>query len=372
MRLSYSIVTLLVLSALVFPRVSADVVTEATVSGGYQGNLFNDSNSTGDVYASAGLELKYYPSSVTQIAAGAMYNAFSKYGDLSNLTGDLSFTIIPIPASSPISLTLTGAVAVRRFGQLYKLYDQVGATADVIISYRLSSWAYWQSSVSYLNTSYIESDYASNHGVDFSTGANFTVLGSNSITLKAEYSHRSFDQPTLIQGDSGYTIANSQVNSEMFEIMGFLLRYSRPLGEKTGINLSAGHRQLHLDNDYAVLGYTVDYLSPWSNLWEGTSLSGGLKHILPKQVIAELSLAYYDKNYVDVIELSDDTSEKYWQDARYDQLTTLSLAISRSISLESGTMITPSIHLGYRKNQSSTGFFDYEDIQASFSLKTTF
>ena len=371
-KLSLLNVVFLVLSILVVSSASADVETEGMIGTGYQSNLFSDSNSTGDAYAYAGMQLKYYPSASSQLIAGAKYNAFAKYSDLSNLIGDLSFTIIPTSASSALTLSLAGSVSIRKFGMLYKLYDQVGATAGANIGYRLTSWARWQSSVSYLNTSYINSDYGSNRSINIGTGLNFTVMGSNSLSLMLDYSRRSFDQPTLIPDSTGYSYGNDRERSETFEITGAILRYSRPIGEKTGINFSAGHRQLQIDNDYAVLGYTVDYLSPWADLWEGASVSTGLKHFFPNQLTTELSVTYNDKTYVDVVELAESNDETYWQDDRHDRLTTLSLSLSRPITLKNGKQLLPSFYLGYRKNQSSTGFFEYEDIQTSISVKVGF
>jgi hypothetical protein len=176
----------------------------------------------------------------------------------------------------------------------------------------------------------------------------------------------------LLQDSAGFAISSGQDKSETFDVTGILLRYSRPLGERTGVSFSFGHRLLHVDNGYTVFGYTVDYLSPWADLWEGPSFSSSVKHFFPNQLTTELSLAYYDKDFVDVVEVSDVTSETYWQNAREDQLTTLSLIISKPISLQSGKMIIPSLFIGYRNNQSSTGFFDHGDIQASLSLKATF
>lgn len=369
MNLSIPKIMLLALFAFVASNLNAEVVTETTIGSGYQGNLFNDSNSTGDAYASAGMELMYYPSASTQLAAGAQYSAFASYGDLSNLTGNLSVTIIPTPETSPFSLALAGAMAARKFGALYELYDRVGATVGADCSYRITRWAYMQSSVSYLINSYTNSDFGSNRGIDIATGINFTVLGSNSFALRMDYSRRSFDQPTLIEEDKGNGPSNSRSESDVFDITGVLIRYSRPLGERTGLNLSIGHRQLHVDNDYTVLGYTIDYLSPWTDLWGGMNISGGLKHFFPKQITTELSFAYFDKSFVDVIELGEITGETYWRDTRDDQLTTLSLSISKPVSLQNGKQLSPSIYLGYRKNQSSAGFFDYEDIMTSISLK---
>jgi len=369
MKLLISIAVLFIVSGLAALDVNADVVTETTIGSGYQGNLFNDSNSTGDTYASAGIVLKYYPSSSTRFAAGAQYNAFASYGDLSNLTGDLSVTIIPTPEGSPLSLALAGAVTVRRFGTLYELYDQAGTKIGADISYRLRRWAYLQSSVSYLNTSYTNSDFGSNRGIDIATGVNLTVLGSNSLALRAEYSRRSFDQPKLILEGAGSTLAVGQDNSETFEITGILLRYSRPLGERTGMNLSIGSRQLHVRSGYAVLGYSVDYLSPWADLWEGPSLSGSVKHFFPDQFTTELSFGYYDKSFVDVIEFAESSGETFWRDDRNDQLTTLSLSISRPVLFQDRKLFTPTINLGYRQNHSSTEYFDYEDVWASISLR---
>ncbi len=346
----------------------AELITEAVAGSGYQSNLFNDSNSTGDTYASIGIGLKYYPSNSTEFKVGGAYNAFADNKDLSNFTGDLSFTIIPTPESSPFSVALKGGLAVRKFGVQYNLYNQVGVAVGADIGYRLTQKIYLQSSAEYLNNSYSKSDFGSNRGFDVTTGFNLSFLGSNSLALSFDYSHRSLDQPSLVQDGEVNSIIESSSQSDAFELTGMQLRYSRPLGERTGLKFSFGHRRLHVDNNYAVLGYTIDYLSPWSDLWEGSSLSAGLKQIFPHQIIANLSFAYFDKSYVDVIEFGDTDIESYWIDTRDDQLSTLSLSISRPVLLPSGKQLTPTLYLGYRNNQSSIEFFDYEDIQASFTL----
>ncbi|RKX22697.1 MAG: hypothetical protein DRP35_01325 [Candidatus Zixiibacteriota bacterium] len=369
MKLLQLKIMFLVLSVFIVSSLYADVITETTIGSGYEDNLFNDSSSTSDSYAFIGMDMKYYPSSSAQLTAGAQYNAFSSFSDLSNLTGNLSATIIPTPESSPFSLALTGTATVRKFGTLYEWYNQVGTSVGTDISYRLLRWAHLQSSASYINNNYTKSDFGSNQTVNFAMGINFTVLNSNSITFKMDYSQRLFDQPTLIQEGSGNSFSNNQSKSETFDITGILIRYSRPLGKRTGLNLSLGHRQLHLDNDYTVLGYTIDYLSPWSDLWEGMSFSGGLKHFFPKQITTKLSFAYYDKRFIDVVELDEFTSGTYWQDTRDDQLSILSLSISKPILIQSNKMFTPFLYFEYRKNESTIRFFNYENIMVSVSLK---
>lgn len=127
-------------------------------------------------------------------------------------------------------------------------------------------------------------------------------------------------------------------------------------------------RRLHIENDFAVLGYTIDYLSPWAGLWEGPSYSSTVKHIFPNQLTAELSFAYYDKSYVDVIEFAESGDGTFWRD---DQLTTMSLSVSRPVLVQDHRLFTPTVHIGYRQDRSSTDFFDCEDVWASIALKFT-
>jgi len=371
MKLSSQIVNLITLLVLMTPSLNAEVVTKAIIGGGYESNLFSDSNSTADQYATFGTDLKYYPSAFVQLSGTAKYNAFTTYGDLSNLAGEASFIVIPTKETSPVTLALRGNLAMRKFGFIFEVYDQVGSGIGADMSFLLTQRTTLQSSVSYSNISYVNSDYGSNRSIDLSTGVNTAIMGSNAIALRLDFSRRSFDQPALTQDGTGYALLAGQDKTETFDVTGILIRFSRPLGERTGMNLSIGHRQLHVDNNLTVLGYTIDYLSPWAELWEGVSFSGSVKHFFPNQLITELSLAYYDKGFVDVVEFSEEASNTYWRDNRIDRLTALSLNISKPISLQSGKTITPSFFLGYRNNSSTAEFFNYEDVRASISLKVT-
>ncbi len=369
MKLSLSTVLFLTLLVFMVHALNAEVVTEAIIGGGYLSNLFSDSSSVGDKYATFGTDLKYYPSASVQLSGAARYNAFATYGDLSNLAGEASFIVIPTSETSPITLALRGNLAMRKFGTIFDVYDQVGSAVGADMSFHLTQKTTLQSSISYSNNSYVNSDYGSSRSIDLSTGVNTTIMGSNALAVRLDYTRRSFDQPTLTEENTGYVLSVGLDRTETFDATGILVRFSRPLGERTGMNLSIGHRQLHVDNNLTVVGYTIDYLSPWAELWEGISVSGNVKHFFPNQLIIELSLAYYDKDFVDVVELSEEASDTYWRDARDDRLTSLSLKISRPISLQSGKTITPSFLLGYGVNRSSAEFFNYEDLRASISLR---
>lgn len=350
----------------------AEVVTEAYIGGGYESNLFNDSNATSDQYATLGANLKYYPSGSLQLTGAARYNAFSTYTDLSNFTGELSATFVPTPVNSPFTMSIQGSFAGRTFGTTYQLYDQTAISAGVNASYRLTPKLHVLSSVSYGADEYTNSEYGSSRSLDASAGLNATLPGSNSLAVGFDYTHRALEQADLLTDNPGHgQQANSNDNSDYFDLTGVRVRLSRPLGQRTGISLSVGHRQLHVDNNFTALGYTIDYLSPWADLWQGLSISGSVKHFFPHQFVVELSGAYFDKEFVDVLELDDEGTETYWADSRDDRLTVVNLKFSRPISLKDNTSMTPTVQLGYRRNESTVGYFDYEDLTATLSLGFT-
>ncbi len=347
----------------------AEVVSELNLGSGYRGNLFTDSNAAGDTYAAAGYRLKYYPSASVEFTGGARYNAFAEYSDLSSLSGDASLTAILTPATSRFTFALNGQAAYRTFGQLYQPYDRASGSAAASLGYAVAAGVHLMGGASYTNSVYTNSDYGSSHGLDLTGGINLTVVGSNSVALRADYTRRWFDQPDI--SGTGNPTAGTD-NSQMFEIIGLTARYSRPLGQRTGLSLSGGYRQLSVAGDYAVLGYTIDYLSPWSDLWEGQSVSASIKHIFPHQVKTEIAAAYYDKRFVDVIELDQGAGSFYNRESRDDILTTGSLTVSRPFLLKSGNLLTPTVSIGYRSNESTADYFDYNDAWGGLSLNVTF
>lgn len=346
-----------------------DVISSVSAGSGYQNNIFGDASAAGDSYAFLGGEFKYYPVSAMQIAARMHYNAYSTYADLSSLTGDISLTVIPTRESSPLILSLSGSAGSRSFGTAYKIYNRVGATAGINIGYRLTSRGLLYSSLTWTGMDYTKSEYGSNQGMSLSSGLHLSVFGSNALALSFEYSRLSYNRPAVNLTYSDFAAGTARENSDIFELTGIQARFSRPIGARTGLRLSAGYRQLHMDDEYTLLGYSIDYLSPWSDLWEGASLSGSIKHFFPKQVGCEVSFSYQDKTFADVIEADDMTDDAYRTGSRVDRLSSVACTVWRPVQTGRKTLITPELSLGYRNNRSSDDYFDYEDFQASISVK---
>ena len=96
--------------------------------------------------------------------------------------------------------------------------------------------------------------------------------------------------------------------------------------------------------------------------------SSDLKHFFPHQIKADLSVARYDKSFVDIIESVDETEESFWFESRDDKLTAITLSLSRPFSLSDGRLVTPSFNFSYRDNNSTAALYDYDDMVVSMSL----
>ena len=100
-------------------------------------------------------------------------------------------------------------------------------------------------------------------------------------------------------------------------------------------------------------------------------MSGSLKHYFPRQVITELSVAYYAKGFVDVLQLDPTGDGTSWWESRDDQLATVSFSLSRPWSPRGRRLVTPTLSVGYRQNRSSVHLFDYDDLWTSLAVTMT-
>lgn len=368
MKSTNTTIVLTTLLAITACAAGAEVVTEATLGSRYQGNIFSDSTMTDDVQTTVGAGLRYYPASFAELTSSIEYSTFGSHRDLSNLTGGFSVTVIPSSGASRFTPALSASATTRRYGPTYEPYDQRGASTQIGFTYRLAPWIHLGSQASYSLTDYYNSESGSNRGVGLSGDLHLSIAGSNALSIGYDYSRRAYDQAFVSSGAGVSSHDESEANTETLGVSGVHLRYSRPLGMRTGVNLSVGRRFMHLDGQYVAPGYTVDFLSPWADLWSGRSFSCGLKHFFPGQLTAEVSAVYLDKAFIDAYELASSDDGAYERYSRDDQMTTVSLSLSRVVSLGPGTRLIPSLKAGYRDNRSSLALFDYHDYWASLSL----
>ena len=372
MRRGQKLFVLLLLLGLIVPGAFAETITESSISTGYTGNLFNDSSAADDYYSTFNLELKNYHKEIMAFTIAGQYNRYYQYQDLSSVTGGTSLTIMPLDKTSPMTLAFAGQIAYQKYGAIYALYDNVGASVAANFTYRVSQRFYFLSGISFLHNTYTNTDYGSNQGFLLASGFHLTPFGSNALSINAEFSRKAYEQPVTVISGNGNSGENTIAKNETYDIAGLTARFSRPIGKRTGISLSGGYRHVEIDNDFSVQGYSIDYLSPWAELWEGGSLSGTVKHFFPKQITTEITAAYYDKNFVDIIELDELLNATYPGESRVDRLTTISASFSRPFVIDHTALLKPTVFIGYRHNNSTIEKYTYDTMRFSLALNLVY
>ncbi|UCE25339.1 MAG: hypothetical protein JSU74_04655 [Candidatus Zixiibacteriota bacterium] len=353
----------------------AEVVPEVTFTGGYTDNLFNDSSSLDDTYTAVSPYLKIYPSATTEISLSGTYTSYFDHGDLSNLSGRAGLTIIPDLKNSDLHLMFSGGIGGRSYGDLYEVYNNWGGSLKALFSYAIKNGVMLRGGGSASFSEYTNSISGDNDGVGFLIGLNATPFGSNSVNIEAGYSfHRYVTEFEIVETGRGQNSMSSLEGiKNNFQMADFSIRYSRPLGDRTGLSATLSRRLFVEQADSVVYGFTVDYLSPWTSMWEGTSLSARVKHFPGLDFIVESGFAYTDKEYIqslDVVILPDPEDpeaviEDYVLNQRNDERMAVFVKLQRPFSTGSRLMVRPSLQIRWIDNQSTDLRYDYSypDVQ---------
>lgn len=342
---------------------SADIITSVRFNSGYSNNIFADSVKTNDVHNTISGKLAVYPNSFTELSLSAGYTHYYQVRDLSNLDGSVSLTLIPTPETSPFTLTAHGAVSKRAFGTVFELYDTEQLQANLTAQYQLAPNASIRSTAYYTNTDYPNSDNVSDRYAGVSGGLNITLLQNNSFDIETIFYRKTY---------SAAYLDNIPNESNEFDFIDYKLRYSRPIGQRIGLNLTYRYHNLQSHNNFTITGYSIDYLSPWSSLWNGHALSAGMKYIMKSLIIMELSGQYADKQYVSTYETDPvGNGNNYTLNTRADQYSELSVKFSKTVLTE--TMICkPSVIVSYINNSSTNSLYDYDAVGLMFVASISF
>lgn len=361
--------------------VYAEVVPEVTLSGGYTDNLFNDSSSKDDTYTAVSPLLKIYPSTVTEITLSGAYTAYSDYGDLSNLFGSIGVSVIPDVKGSSFHYMFVGGLDARSYGEQFEAYNTWGGYFQALFSLVAREGIIFRGGGSASFSEYTNSIIGDNDGLNFLIGLNTTVFGSNSLNLEAGYGFRRYitDSKIVESGRGPNSVSRIEEIRNTFQEANFSVRYSRPLGMRTGVSALYSHRHFVKEADWVVYGFSVDYLSPWTSMWDGPSIGGRIKHFPGSDFVVEAGFAYTDKEYVqslDVIIQEDPedpeaTIEDYVINQRNDSRTSIYVQVQRPFSTKSRLMVRPSIQIRWINNQSTDLRYDYSypDVQLNIYVR---
>jgi hypothetical protein len=351
--------------------VKADFAFEVGLSGGYTDNLFLDSTDMLDRHVLNTLTVKYYP--VSWIEA-SVYGELANYGELpslSNRLGRVSITALPLGYESRASLTINGSFDGRRYHTDFSNYDNDNFNATVSFGYRLMPTLSARVGVLRQTSAYLASEEGDKESFDFFAGINATPFGRNSVDFEAGYGFAdclSIDTSKLFNGFLGNPdYPDSALGPATLRSYYFSPRYSRPIGEKTGLSITFVYRAFSEADDISVFAPSNELLSPWTSVWQGTSTAATVKTYLLKDFTISAGVGYWNKAFL--------STGKLWRPglkiSRDDEQRKVFLQIIRPITAWRDATLQPRVRLDYTDNKSTSKLYRYSGftIETGISLK---
>ncbi len=336
---------------------SADVKFEAGINNGYESNLIKDNNDIYDVYTTTSGRVYIYPVSFAEINGGVDYTYYSKTYRISNLNTGGEITLIPNLKDSPLIPYAKGSFYGSRYRSEYSGFNNNSGNLTGGLLFHAARQLYFRIGGKYNQTSYIDNDIYDQKSYEFFAGANATFLHNNTIDIEAGFGEADYSSirndldpfADIIDGVPDTFLVTRHLKSYYISP-----RFSRPIGDKTGVNITYTYRNFTNDSLGIIFGSSSENLSPWSSLWEGHSVTGAVKTLFFTDAIVTVGVGYFEKHFLRTLEESQLFIYQQLGPARHDYQTRFFLKIQRPIATRSGWFIEPSLSLEYVNNESTT------------------
>jgi hypothetical protein len=361
---------LVIATTLIFcwPRpADADIAGSIGINGGYTENLLNDSTDVDDSFSAYNGSINIYPVHFLELQGTADYTYYSEFFNLSNINAGLGLTLIPTPEASPLSLYFSTKFDGRRYRESFEAFDNNTYVATASAGYRLQANLLLRAGLADNSNHYLYSDKGDKETTEAFLGLNTTFLGRNSFDLEFGFGLADYK---YIPSDLRYLDINNPENDledGRLEIIYAMPRISRPLGSRTGINLTYTYRSFMNSQDGLVFGSSVGLLSPWNSVWEGHALTLNVKTYLLPGMIASGGVGYWEKTFLPSLE-----GEAFFlvRSARADRVEVQRkwyLQFQRPLATRFG-LLQPSLRVDYVSNSSSTDLYRYSGFSLSLGI----
>ncbi len=352
-----------------------DLKLEFGLNGGYTSNLLtiNDSSDVEDSYTTSSVKLIFYPVSSMEVILFGDYTYYSQQYNLNSLSKGIAFTFIPTKEHSQFSAYLSGGFSGQTYKDNLNAYNNNNFNLLASLGYNLSRTFSLRTGMLLESNSYLYSDVSDNDSYEIFAGTNFTLFGSNSIDIEGGYSSKKFSYipDTTGRMDLGLT-GSFDVYHTRGDLNSFYLspRFSRPIGSKTGLNLTFHHREFLNADNAVVLGSAVNFISPWGNIFEGQSYTISLKTIIIPKMIISSGLGYWKKAFLKTMVITDYAIR--FAEKRYDEQNRFFVILERPIYFKSGGALKPKLQIDLTHNNTTTrsmfNYYDYSGFSINASL----
>lgn len=382
-RLALLFCTLTVVSA------GADVAVEFSANQGYNGNLFDVEDRITDYSTGGHVGLKYYPMSTLELFGTGDYTNYKETDPLSSFSRGLKATYIPLNPGSRLALHFEG-----EFGRMSYRGDSLQAYNTNTIRFMLSTGYQFRPRIHLrANSSWRFTDYTETVAgddvindkieLDMVAGVNINIFGSNALDLEIGVAQTRYDEDTLMEVPNPelFTIDTVAVSyGHRLRTIYFSPTFSRPLGKRTGLNITAAFRKFASGGDVVVRGAASGVLDPLTPIYEGTGLFMKVKTFLIPKLITTFGVGYWDKTHL-ATEVLDSIPhpiiEGYWipdYQAREREDDQSRAFVSAQMPIPGGPhgfYVEPSVIVSYRDNSSTIQEYNYYgwSVSVGVSLK---
>jgi len=357
-------------------RIWEYVETEFQTSAGYTDNLLADSSAVEDSYGLGKVSAKFYPLPIAEILLNGEYTNYGNYVDLTNYSGGVGITVIPLKENSRFSIYINGNFNSRGYRENFESFNTRIYDGIASLGYSVSPIMQLRAGFSLKSTSYLHVLAVDNTKYEIFGGVNTSFLGKNSFDLQMGYAfvdltywEKQVWHPPDISG-AQYVLPERTdeypPTDGHLKLLQIWPRYSRPIGDKFAIVINYSYRKFDDLGEIAVAGVTTQSLSPWASIYEGESISFTLKSFFLPNFILESGVGYWKKNFLNSNENRNvPLLAKYIILARHDEQNKAYLTIKRPFQLKSGLFIEPTVTINHTYNNSTNAQYDYTNLSIS-------
>jgi len=357
---------------------------------GYTDNLFLDNANTQDSYVTSKASITTYPFSFLEFILNNEYTYYSDSYNLSNFKGEAGFTLLPLRDESKFSLYINGNYSTQVYRIAYQHFSNDNYDFNISLGYSLTEtlqlragWAYNDNEYTnelppvyeYFFGDSVQTGYgmaADNDNNEIFIGGNATLPGSVAIDCEAGFATKNMNYVKRPDDrDDLRPVRDSLIEGDLDSYY-FSPRISRPIGNKTGVSLTYTYRRFEDVDSVVVPGISTEFLSPWSSVYEGETITLTVKTFLIPGIIAVGGAGYWDKEFLVTEEKLDDDNPATPPSiikARRDYMSRLFLSIQKPFRFHSGAVVEPALQLDYSDNNSSNSLYDYNNFSILMAVK---
>jgi hypothetical protein len=411
-------------SVLILPSLaSADFDVEFSSNATYTDNVLGSHGAPKDRYATQSAAVQYYPFRFLKLSASTDISSYHKAIDLGTYSGGVGAELIPLPTESKLLLYMYTNFNARRYRSYETTFfrDPVDSITEptvdfgefetdvfdarLVTGYRVNERMRFRAGVSYRSSNYLASESSDQEITELFTGGYLTLPYSNALDVEVGVSFSDYEAvipgPEVVPSGPykdkskihGMDGLNLTVQSSGFNSVYVSPRISRPLGGRTGIGLTAFFREFGNTTGDMVLSDGVENVSPWQSTWQGSGLSLQVKSYLIPHIIATGGFAYYDKEYIMIMDVAELTAaEEQWaadsvgtphpalaiwdfylpyMNLREDVSRQYYAGFKLPITVSPDIIVEPSLNLQYTRNTSNKSLYGYSTTTVAVGLRVS-